>query len=638
MIPDNLEPSQLAPHNREAEEAVLGAVLINSEVFYEVSSFLGADDFFILRHSWIWEAIERLVERNEVIDYITVVEELRAQNRLEDVGGAAYITYLMSSAVTSSHAEPYGRIVERSATRRRLLAVADHIAELARREDEPIAEIIDRAEESLFAVTERQLRRDTTDIREVISGYYDNVEFMVTHRQDVVGVPSGFRDLDTIIGGFQKSDLTILAGRPGMGKTAFKLNVAINAARTNARVAIFSLEMSNEQLVQRMIAMESGVNVQNLRLGHLETWQWDAFVTVSDSIGKLRIYLDDTPALSVTQLRTKCRRIFREHGLDLIIVDYLQLMSASDSLKRSENRVQEISNISRGLKELARELKIPVLSGAQLSRAVEQRADKRPMLSDLRESGCLSGSTQISLADGGGSLPLADLEGVRDFAVWALDEASGVLLRAEVSHVFCTGEKPTYRLITAGGKTLCATANHPFYTRWGWRRLDALALGEEIQVGERVALRDGAGLVGSVALEPTFEAAWDRVSAIIPTGVERVFDMTVPQYHSFLANEILVHNSIEQDADVVMFIYRDDLYNDMSDRQNLADIIVAKHRNGPTGTAVLYFDKQITRFGNPVHNKINLENLNDDFDDVGKVNFVDSEDEDEEEGQGDEGF
>jgi len=420
---------------------VLGSVLLNSDSLFEVAPFLQPDDFFIVRNSWVWEAILRLHERNEQIDYVTVVEELRQQGRLEEIGGAAYITYLINHTPASIYAEAYGRIVERAAIRRRLLASASEIAQLAHDESADINEVIDRSEASLFAVTERRLRKEIVPINVAISEYYDRIEHLYEHRGEPLGVPSGFVDLDRLLGGLQKSDLIIVAGRPGMGKTSWLLSAALNAARARARVAIFSMEMSNEQIVQRLISSETGISTQNLRLGKLDDREWTLFVEATGNLSNVRIFLDDTPAQSPIQMRTKCRRLYSEHGLDLIIVDYLQLMNSGSG--RVENRVQEISFISRQLKQLARELNVPVLAAAQLSRAVEQRQDKRPQLSDLRESG-----------------------------------------------------------------------------------------------------------------------------------------------------------SIEQDADVVMFIYREDAYNENTDRPNQADILVSKHRNGPTGVVTLYFRKELTQFSN----------------------------------------
>lgn len=571
-------PEELLPPNSvAAEEALLGAILINPEAMVDVIAFLSPNDFYILRNSWLWEAMIRLHERSESIDNLTLAEELRAMGHLEDAGGSAYITYLINNTPTSLHAEVYGRMVERTAIRRRILEAAGEIAKLANTDDADINQVIDRAEATLFAVTERRSKRDLVPIREALSDYFDQIEYRYEHRDEPVGIPTGFTDVDRLLGGLQKSDLLILAARPGMGKTSLVLNIMLNASRIGAaRVAMFSLEMSNEQLVQRLIAVETGINSQKLRLGQLDEREWNLFIQSAGTLGNLSIYLDDTPAITPLQMRGKCRRLYREHGLDLVIVDYLQLMS-STGMGRSENRVQEVSTISRNLKELARELNVPVVAASQLSRAVEQRGDKRPVLSDLRESGCLTGDTRIMLADDNRQARLIDLIGQRDIAVWTINPITLRPQRAIISHAFSTGIKPVYRMMTAQNQAIQATANHKFLTPNGWKRLDSITIEEPI-----MTLNDG----------------WQPVVDIRPDGVAPVFDLTVPMLHNFSANGLIAHNSIEQDADVVMFIYRDEVYNEDTDRPNQADIIVAKHRNGPVGSVTLYFKKELTQFTN----------------------------------------
>lgn len=448
-----LNPEEgLAPHSQEAEEALLAAVLINNHALLEVAAFLRADDFFFLRNQYVWEAMMRLQERDEMIETLTLIDELRNQDRLDAIGGGAYVTYLLSNSATAMNAEVYGRIVERTATRRRLLKSSTEIAQLAKSQEMDVNEVIERAEASLFAVTEHRLKRDVTLIHDVLAQYYDRVEYLYRTHDKQSGVPTGFIDLDRLLGGLQKSDLLVLAARPGMGKTSFGLNIARNAARAGGRVAVFSLEMSNEQLVQRFIASESGIDSQKLRLGDLDDREWALFTQSAGRLSELPIFLDDTVAITPIQLRTKCRRLHREFEINLVIVDYLQLMNGKQG-ERNPNREQEISYISQSLKELARELNVSVLALSQLNRAVEQRADKRPQLSDLRESG-----------------------------------------------------------------------------------------------------------------------------------------------------------SIEQNSDVVMFIYRDDMYNENSEAPNQAEIIIAKHRNGPTGNVSLYFDKRLTQFRDLMKQSIDLTN------------------------------
>jgi replicative DNA helicase len=389
---EDYRTEQFAPHSIEAEEAVLGSVLLNPEALFEVLPFLKPEDFYIVRHAWIWEAMLNLHERRDPIDYLTVVSELEQQNRLAEAGGAAYILSLVNKTPSALNAEGYGRIVERMATRRRLIEAAQQIARVAHSEETDIEEVISRAERAIFDVTERRLTRDLVPVKDVISSYFDHISLLARQQEEVMGVPTGFIDLDRLTSGLQKSDLLIVAARPGMGKSSWLNSVVLNAARNRQRVALFSLEMSNEQLVQRFISQETHIPSHKLREGKLDERDWQQFMAAATRLGELPIHLDDTPALSTQELRTKARRLYLEYGLDLIMIDYLQLMTTP---YRSENRVQEISYISRSLKQLARELNVPVVAAAQLSRAVEQRNDKRPLLSDLRESGSIEQDADV---------------------------------------------------------------------------------------------------------------------------------------------------------------------------------------------------------------------------------------------------
>ena len=384
---------QIVPHSREAEEAVIGAVLINPEAYYDVAQFLQTDDFYIHRHRWIWQAFTHLHEQRIPIDFLTVSEELDQNGQLGEIGGAAFLTALINNVPTSLHAEAYGHLVEETAIRRRMLEAANAIAKLAYKEEVGIEEVMNESEKAIFGVSERRMTRDLQTIQQALSDYYDRIDQLMQRGEDTYGVPTGFIDLDRLLGGLQPSDLLIIAGRPGMGKTAFMLSAAKQAAQVHKKhVAVFSLEMANEQLVQRLIAQETGIDTHHLRTGQLNEEEWPLFAHAIEVLSDTRIFLDDTPGLTPLQLRTKCRRLHLEFRLDLILVDYLQLMSGG---MRIENRVQEVSYISRNMKMLARELNVPVLAAAQLSRAVEQRADKEPQLSDLRESGSLEQDADV---------------------------------------------------------------------------------------------------------------------------------------------------------------------------------------------------------------------------------------------------
>ena len=433
---------KLLPQNIEAECGVLGSIIIDPEAIVQVADFLHSDDFYRDAHRTIYEVILQLYEQREPADFITICDELERRNKLEEVGGASYITSLINQVPTSGNVEYYGRIVERTSILRRLIHAAGQIAAIAYEEgDADVA--LDKAEQLIFNISQRHARTDFSLLRDILSEYMNKLDQLHERRGTIVGVPTGFTDLDRLTGGLQRSDLIILAARPAIGKTSLALSLAHNSTvKYQHSVAIFSLEMSKEQLVQRLLSMDAGVDQQRLRTGWIEDDEWDRIIYAMGTLSEANIWIDDTPGITTVEMRSKARRLQAEHGIDLIIVDYLQLMqSVLGSGKRNENRVQEISEVSRNLKALARELNLPVLALAQLSRAVESRQSKVPQLSDLRESG-----------------------------------------------------------------------------------------------------------------------------------------------------------SLEQDADIVMFIYRDDIYNPESERKNIADIIVAKHRNGPVGEVSLYFQASQTRF------------------------------------------
>ena len=364
--------------------------------------------------------------------------------------------------------------------------------------------------------------------------------------------------------------------------TSFAVGLGHNIAKgQKLPIAVFSLEMSKGQLVQRLLSSEAKIESNRIRSGRISQSEWEPLTMAISSLAELPIFIDDTPNITVTEMRSKARRLQAENGgvLGLILIDYLQLMEGA-----SDNRVQELSRITRSLKGLARELSVPVIALSQLSRSVESRTNKRPMLSDLRESGCLTGDSLITLADTGLQVPIKELIDKSGFPVLALNEKTMKLEIAIVSNAFSTGIKPVFTLTTRLGRKIRATANHKFLTIEGWKRLD------ELHRGCPIALP-------SFTIENS-DINWDEIVSIIPDGEEEVFDLTVPGLHNFVANNIIVHNSIEQDADLVMMIYRDDYYNPDTPDRGITEIIMAKHRNGPTGTIKLLFDPQFTKFRN----------------------------------------
>lgn len=439
-----MEPqtNQIPPQNSEAEASLLGALLIDSDAIVKVADKLRASDFFEKRHERIYEAIQQLYERREAIDVLTLADTLKNNAQLDLVGGASYLTELTNFVPTASHVEQYADIVAQKAMRRRLISASQDMAGLGYDETKQLSELIQEAETRLFEVSQLHIKQNVISLETILAESFDRLDDLHKDKKKIRGIPTGYKDLDNTLAGFQRSDLVILAARPSMGKTALALNFAHNiAVQSNEPVLIFSLEMSKEQLVDRLLSMESGVDAWALRTGNLTDADFEKIGQAMGTLSEAQIFIDDTPGITVSELRTKARREAHQRKLGLIIVDYLQLMSGNSRYGGDGNRVQEISEISRGLKGIARELNVPVLALSQLSRSVESRSPQIPQLSDLRESG-----------------------------------------------------------------------------------------------------------------------------------------------------------SIEQDADVVAFIYREEYYNPDTDRKKITDILIKKHRNGPTGGVELYFDNEKQRF------------------------------------------
>lgn len=433
------------PHNIEAEQSVLGAILLEPEAFSIVAERLVPEDFYRASHQYIFRAMVQLYDRGEPIDVVSTTTVLMDEKNLDTVGGISYLRDLASSVPTAANINYYSKIVEEKSILRRLIRTATEVITKTYDQEEDVVQLLDEAERDILAVSSRSNVSDFKSIKDVLVDVYVNIEKLHESDGEITGVPSGYRDLDRMTSGFQNNDLIIIAARPSVGKTAFALNIAQNVAtKTDKNVAIFSLEMGAEQLVQRMLCAEGNIDSQRLRTGKLTQEDWRNLTMAMGSLSNAGIFIDDSPGIRVSDIRSKCRRLKQEHGLDLIIIDYLQLIQGSSHL--SENRQQEVSEISRSLKGLARELNVPLISLSQLSRGVEQRQDKRPIMSDLRESG-----------------------------------------------------------------------------------------------------------------------------------------------------------SIEQDADIVGFLYRDDYYDQESEKENIIEIIISKQRNGPTGTVELAFVKQYNKFVNLDH-------------------------------------
>jgi replicative DNA helicase len=384
---------RVPPQNIEAEESVLGSMMIESDAVLTAAEILIPEDFYKENHRIVYRRMMEMSEAQEAIDMVTLSDKLRATQELEKVGGMAELARLANFVPTAANVEYYAKIVAEKAVMRRLIGAATEIAASAYRGSEELDQLLDRAEQEIFQVAQRRTRQGYVPLKDVLVETLERLERMASHGGETLGLTSGLGDLDRITTGFQPSDLIIIAARPSVGKTSLALNIARNASlRADVPVLVFSLEMAKEQVAQRLLCSEAAIPSQKLRNGFLDEDEWRRLSSALGRLGEARIYIDDTPSISVMELRTKCRRLKAEHGLGLAVVDYMQLMRPSH---RAENRQQEISEISRSLKGLARELCVPVIALSQLSRAVEQRQKQIPQLSDLRESGAIEQDADV---------------------------------------------------------------------------------------------------------------------------------------------------------------------------------------------------------------------------------------------------
>jgi len=569
-----LAAGRVPPHDLDAEMSILGSILLDPLSIAKVLQFLHPEDFYRENNGQIFRAALDLFAAGEPIDNVTLASQLQQMGLLDRVGGRAQLASMQSAVPTAANIEYYGRIVKEKAYKRRLISAGGNIAGYGYDDSIEAEDAINQAQSLVFGVADDRDQRELARLYDLLGPAMERISLQMETGQGVVGIPTGFHDLDRMTGGFKDSDLIIVAGRPSMGKTALALNVALHSAlEAKKSIAIFSLEMSKEQLTERLLTEQAQIDAQRMHRGLLTEAEFDRVSNALGPLGEAAIFIDDTPVMDELTLMLKARQAKMRHNIDMIVIDYLQLMHGRT--RGDDNRVQEVSSISRAMKGLARELRVPVLAISQLSRAPEQRPDKRPILSDLRESGCLAGDTLVFLVDEGRDVRIGDLVGRSGYRVCANGKRGPNLQAGTVTNSFSTGIKPVFRLSTRDQGNIRATANHRFLTQSGWRRLDQLAPGAKIA-------------------RSTF---WDTVQKIEPDGVDEVFDLTVDELHNFLANDMIVHNSIEQDADLVMFLFRPEYYKS-DEKPGVAEVHVAKHRNGPTGTIELKFRRDHTRFYN----------------------------------------
>lgn len=859
---------RVPPQSLESERGLLGALLLKPDAIHDVSDIVRPDSFYAEKHKLIFEAMRDLSERGEPIDILTLSERMQARGTLDRVGGRAYIADLAHSAPAPGNFAHYAELVARKHVTRALIDAANEITESCYDETRETTHLLDEAEKAIMAIGNGASVHKFVAIKDKIGEAWDRIEALSKQEDGIRGTPTGFSELDNLLSGLHPSDLVILAARPSVGKTSFALDIARNAAvRHNVPVGIFSLEMSSEQIIDRMLSAESAVNSWKIRTGAVNAEEdFGRIRDALETLSRAPIYIDDKPGNNILAMRAVARRLKREQGIGLIIVDYLQLMTPTNT-KGNDSMVQQVTEISRSLKGLARELEVPVLALSQLSRAVEQRGGK-PRLSDLRDSGCITGDTLIQRADTGARVPIKELVGQENIPIVSMD-AAYTLRPMLASRFFSSGMKEVFELKLRSGRSIKASANHKFLSLAGWQSLDSLEEGDRLALPRQLTTTDapsvlstheltllahllGDGcvlprqpihytsadpknldavekaatalfgitprrvqqknwwhtylpspyrlargkrhpitqwyeqlnikpvrsyekripkavfeadsmsiqlflhhlwatdgniswkflegrkpsaaiyyattskglaedvqhlllrlgiwssvkcvpqgkhrpsyhvsvqstpvqkrfleLVGSYgargaivpdllkaleeiapipntdtipsevwnllvapekekqnmswrdvasAMETSYNGSaltatavsrprlakvaevlksdellhlaesdvyWDELVSVTPLGVEEVFDATVPGTHNFVAGDIIVHNSIEQDADVVMFIHREDKGNPDSDRQHIAEILVEKHRNGPTGKVELYFDGKRTTF------------------------------------------
>lgn len=626
-----LLPPKVPPYSLQAEQSVLGGLMLDAGAWEKIADRVSEADFYRKEHRLIFRAIQELVENDSPCDGVTVSEVLEKQGLLQAVGGLTYLASLLEATPSSANITAYAAIVRERAILRQLAHVGTEIADAAfNPAGREVGELLEEAERKVFHIADQRQRGDGgfKAIKHLLVKAVDRIEQLHEQGGSVTGVSTGFIDLDRMTAGLQPADLIIVAGRPSMGKTAFAMCIAEHVAiKEQLPVAVFSMEMPGDHLAMRMLSSLGRIDQHRLRIGQLEDDEWPRMTSALNLLAGTRLFIDDTPALTPVDLRARSRRLAREHGkLGLVVVDYLQLMQAPGA---GDNRVAEISEISRSLKGLAKELNTPVLALSQLNRNLEQRPNKRPVMSDLRE--CVTGDMLVCLTDGR-RVAIRDLVGTTP-EVWSV-AGDQRIVAARSDRVWKVGRRPVYRLVLACGRELRATREHRVLSSAGWRTMSELKLGDRIALSRRLpelvsvadaqilrtavsaerggtghcrfapsreALADEAEILDDSGLRRTAsDLSWDRVVAVLPDGEEDVYDLTVPGFANWLADGIVTHNSgsIEQDADLIVFIYRDEVYHQDSPDKGIAEIIIAKQRNGPIGMMRLTFLGQYTRFEN----------------------------------------
>ncbi|HEU4513058.1 MAG TPA: replicative DNA helicase [Nocardioidaceae bacterium] len=783
------------PQDNDAEQSVIGSMLLSKDAVADVIETVRGTDFYRPAHETIFDAIVDLYGRGEPADPVTVAAELQRRGELGRIGGAPYLHTLSASVPIAANASYYAEIVREKAVLRRLVGAGTRIAQWGYSGEGEVDDLVDRAQAEVYAVTDKRTAEDYAPLSEIMEATLDEIEAISNRDGEMVGVPTGFADLDELTNGLHGGQMIIVAARPAMGKSTLALDFCRSASvHHNLASVIFSLEMTRNEITMRLLSAEGKIPLNHMRNGHMGDEDWAKLARKMGEVSSAPLFIDDSPNMTMMEIRAKARRLKQRHDLRLIVIDYLQLMSSG---KKVESRQLEVSEFSRQIKLLAKELDVPIIALSQLNRGPEQRADKRPMMSDLRESGCVTADTRVMRADTNAEVTIGELmeSGAEDIPVWALDERLKLVPRT-MTHAFPSGVKDVYRLRLTSGREIKATGNHPFLTLDGWRPLAELAEGSRIGsirhvpppleirardheevalLGHLIGLRshersvpdwvfslpkeqvavflrnlwatdgcvdtgttgngrisyastsrrlvddvarlllrfnvftrvthtkkddhrdcfqlditgaenqlrfiDDVGVHGArgvsaeslahslrkVTANPNLDTVpvqiwdrvkevladrqtthgesttamgtafggsttgkqapgrqrlaevatvledadlevvatndvfWDEVAEIELVGTEKVYDATVMGVHNFVANGMPIHNSIEQDADMVILLHREDAYEKESTRPGEADLIVAKHRNGPTRDVVVAFQGHYSRFVDMAH-------------------------------------
>ena len=477
---------RVPPQDMSAEQSVLGSMLLNKDAIAESLQSVKAHDFYRPAHEAIFSAILDLFGRGEPADAITVADELTKRGEITRIGGASYLHELVQSVPTAANASYYAEIVHERAVLRRLVEAGTRIVQMGYGQGEgDVEDIVNRAQAEVYAVAEKRGGEDYVVLSEVLDQTLTEIEAAAGRTDEMIGVPTGFIELDELTHGLHPGQMIVVAARPAVGKSTLGIDIVRTAAiKHNLASVVFSLEMSRTEITMRILSAEATIQLQDLRKGLKGQEQWNKLARIMGKIGDAPLFIDDSPNMSLMEIRAKARRLKQQHDLKLVVIDYLQLMSSG---KKVESRQQEVAEFSRALKLLAKELEVPVIAISQLNRGPEQRTDKRPQMSDLRESGCLPAETRILRADTGAEISIGELaaSGERDITVWALDDGLRYTKRT-MTHAFSTGTAPVFRLTLSSGKTLRATENHPFLTYDGWSPLAGLRTGDRIAVPRHV--------------------------------------------------------------------------------------------------------------------------------------------------------